>query len=176
MGRRNYLIEGGSGTGKTSVAGELARRGFHVVHGDRELAYRGDPETGEATDSGTHEHHIWDVERVWALTAVQDEPATFFCGGSRNFATFIDLFDEVFVLDIDLDTLHRRLDRRPQGEWGSEQSERDLIVRLDGTGEDIPRSGVVIDATRPLADVVDEILSHAGAGDSNGRGDGESAR
>ncbi|AYM10877.1 hypothetical protein At1D1108_12480 [Agrobacterium tumefaciens] len=50
MGRRNYLIEGVSGAGKTSVATELQQRGLHVIHGDRELAYKGDPETGEPMD------------------------------------------------------------------------------------------------------------------------------
>ena len=56
MGRRNYLIEGLSCTGKTSVCDELQRRGYHAIHGDRELAYRGDPETGEpmkASDTST---------------------------------------------------------------------------------------------------------------------------
>lgn len=48
MGVRNYLIEGGSGTGKTTVAEELERRGYHVVHGDRRFAYYGDPDTGES--------------------------------------------------------------------------------------------------------------------------------
>jgi len=38
MGIKNYLIEGGSGTGKTSGATELERRGYHVIHGDRVLA------------------------------------------------------------------------------------------------------------------------------------------
>jgi len=46
MGRRNYLIEGVSGAGKTAVATELQRRGYQAIHGDRELVYRGDPETG----------------------------------------------------------------------------------------------------------------------------------
>jgi thymidylate kinase len=105
-----------------------------------------------------HEHHIWDVGRVRALVADVHEPVTFFCGGSRNFAKFIDLFDEVFVLDVDLETLQRRLDQRPRGEWGSKPAERELILRLHRTKEDIPRTGVVIDATRPLADVVDEML------------------
>ena len=54
-----------------------------------------------------------------------------------------------------------RLDQRRQDEWGSKPSERDLVVRLHRTKEDIPGTGVVIDATRPLADVVDEILGHA---------------
>jgi broad-specificity NMP kinase len=63
MGRRNYLIEGLSGTGKTSVCDELQRRGHHAIHGDRELAYRGDPETGEPMEGFGHEHHIWDVAR-----------------------------------------------------------------------------------------------------------------
>ena len=160
-GVRNYLVEGVSGTGKTSVCRELNRRGYQAINGDRELAYQGDPETGEATDSADHEHHIWDVGRVRALVVDHQEPVTFFCGGSRNFSKFIDLFDEVFVLDIDPETLHERLDRRPPDEWGSRPSERELIVRLHATREDIPSTGVRIDATPPLTAVVDEILRRA---------------
>jgi broad-specificity NMP kinase len=98
---RNYLIEGLSGTGKTSVCNELQRRGYHAIHGDRELAYRGDPETGEPTEGFAHEHHIWHVGKVRALVANQDETVTFFCGGSRNSSKFIDIFDGVFVLEVD---------------------------------------------------------------------------
>ena len=162
VGTRNYLVEGVSGTGKTSVCRELNRRGFHAINGDRELAYQGDPETGDPVDGASHDHHVWDVNRVRALVAERQEPVTFFCGGSRNFSRFIHLFDEVFVLEIDLDTLHRRLDQRPPDEWGAKPSERDLIVRLHRTREDIPRTGVVIDATPPVADVVNEILRHVG--------------
>lgn len=161
MGRRNYLVEGVSGTGKTSVCRELGRRGYHAVNGDQELAYQGDPETGAATTTADHLHHIWDVDRVRALVADRSEPATFLCGGSRNFERFIDLFDEVFVLDVDLDTLLRRLGQRPPDEWGASPSERELIVRLHSTREDVPRTGVVVDATRPLPEVVDEILRRA---------------
>ncbi len=164
MGVRNYLVEGVSGTGKTSVCTELNRRGYHAINGDRELAYQGDPQTGEAIDSAGHEHHVWDVSRVEALVSDHDKPVTFLCGGSRNFLQFIDLFDEVFVLDVDIDTVHQRLDERPRDEWGSQPAERDLIVRLHQTKEDIPRTGVMIDATPPLADVVDEILRRAGLG------------
>lgn len=168
MGVRNYLVEGVSGTGKTSVCRELNRRGYQAINGDRALAYQGDPRTGEATDTARHQNHIWNVDQLEELIADEQEPVTFFCGGSRNFSKFIDLFDEVFVLDIDLETLHQRLDQRPQGEWGSRPSERDLIVRLHQTKEDIPRTGVIIDATRPLADVVDDILHRVERAEATG--------
>lgn len=158
MGIRNYLIEGVSCTGKTSVCNELQRRGYHAIHGDRKLAYQGDPETGTPTDGRAHENHIWHVDKVKALVANQDEDVTFFCGGSRNFSKFIDLFDGVFVLEIDLDTLNRRLDERPENEWGSKKSERELILRLHQTREDIPKNGIIIDATAPIEHVVDEII------------------
>jgi broad-specificity NMP kinase len=77
MGIRNYLIEGVSGTGKTSVCKELQRRGDYAINGDTELAYQGDPETGKTTDCLTHEHHIWHVDRVKALVANQDEAVAF---------------------------------------------------------------------------------------------------
>jgi len=159
MGIRNYLIEGVSCSGKTTVCTELQRRGYHAIHGDRELAYRGDPETGEPRDGFAHEHHIWDVDKVKALIANQDEALTFFCGGSRNFAKFIDLFDGVFVLEADLDTLSRRLDQRPDSEWGGGHSmDREHVLRLHQTREDIPQNGISINATAPVTHVVDEIL------------------
>jgi len=170
MGRRNYLIEGVSGAGKTAVATELQRRGYQAIHGDRELVYRGDPETGlpMAPETGTptaiwmSEHQIWDVEKVKAYIANQDEAVTFFCGGSRNFSKFIDLLDGVFVLDVDLDTMNRRIDERvalDPTDFGGKPEERELAVRLHQTKEDISKNGIIIDATRPLEQVVDEILT-----------------
>lgn len=175
MGIRNYLIEGVSGTGKTSVATELEARGHHVVRGDRVLAYRGDPETGApladplpAHDMPEldflHRHHIWDVARVRSIVADRSHPATFFCGGSRNFHHFIDLFDGVFILDVDVETLKQRLAGRAADEFGGRPDELALVVRVHGTKEDLPAEATVIDSTAPLAEVVDEILSKCGLG------------
>ena len=161
MGKKNYLIEGVSGAGKTSVCTELERRGYHCVHGDRELAYQGDPETGEPTEGFAHGNHIWDVAKVQALVDNKEFETTFFCGGSRNFSKFIELFDRVFVLEVDLDTLRRRLAARPADEWGGEPPKWEFIARLHQTKEAIPVDGIVIDATVPLAYVVDEILRRA---------------
>ena len=175
MGRRNVLIEGVSGSGKTSVATELQRRGYQVIHGDRELKYRGDPETGapvaepatflddRSRAEWISEHLCWPVERVRALVADTTEAVTFFCGGSRNTAQFIHLFDAVFVLDIDRDTLNRRLDERPDDDWAGRgrHAEREVAVRLHDTKQDLP-DGIVIDATASLAGVVDEILRQCG--------------
>ena len=175
MGKRNYLIEGGSGTGKTSVAEELQRRGYYVIHGDRELKYRGDPKTGEPVNEPAHEsewdkavwqqeHHLWDIDKVESVIADHSQAISFFCGGSRNFSKFIDLLDGVFVLEVnDLDTLYQRLDERvarDPTDWGGKPEEKELVARLHRTKEDIPNSGIVIDATQPLVSVVDEILSH----------------
>lgn len=161
MGVKNYLIEGVSCAGKTTVGDELGRRGYQAIHGDRVLAYQGDPKTGEPLDSFAHEHHIWDVDKVAALVADQSHGATFFCGGSRNHDRFIDLFDGVFVLEVDLDTMNRRLDLRPEDEWAGKPPERELLERLHATKEDQPKNATIIDATAPVARVVDAILGNA---------------
>ena len=166
MGVKNYLIDGVSCAGKTTVCGELQRRGYHVIHGDNELAYWGNLNTGEPVNGRANAHRawIWDVEKVRVLVADQNYAATFFCGGSRNFDRFIDLFHEVFVLEIDLETLNQRLAARPETEWGGTAQEGEAFARLQQeTKVGLPTNAILIDATAPLASVVDEILHHVRA-------------
>ena len=172
MGRRNFLVEGVSGSGKTSVATELQRRGHQVVHGDRQLKYVGDPETGQplpvpaafpdvrSRAEWIHRHLCWSVDAVVSLVRDRDAELTFFCGGCRNAAHFLHLFEAVFVLDVDRETLDRRLEERPEDEWAGRgrRVERDLVLRLQQTRHDLP-DGTQVDATRPLTCVVDDILS-----------------
>ena len=168
------MIEGVSGTGKTSVAEELQRRGRHVLHGDRELKYWGDPKTGEPLVeplheneadkvAWRHEHLLWDIDKVRSAIADHSIAITFFCGGSRNLSRFVDLMDGVFVLDVrDLGVLYRRLDERvalDPTDFGGRPEEKKLVARLHETQEDVPHTGVLIDAAAPIARVVDEILS-----------------
>jgi broad-specificity NMP kinase len=163
MGIKNYLIEGVSCTGKTSVCEELERRGYHTVHGDRVLAYRGDPATGEPLVSTAYEHWIWDVATVKEIVADKAHAATFFCGGSRNFHQFIDLFDGVFVLEIDLETFNQRLALRTQDDWAGPANEAEANARSKhASHEDVPKDGIRIDGTAPIEDVVDAILEQAG--------------
>jgi broad-specificity NMP kinase len=164
MGVKNYLIDGVSCAGKTTVCSELQRRGYQVIHGDDELAYWGNQTTGEPVDGNSDEHRawMWDVEKVRALVSDQTQAVTFFCGGSRNSDRFIDVFDEVFVLEIDLDTLNRRLAARPETEWGGTASEGESFARFQQeTKEGLPRNAIIIDATAPLPSVVDAILEKA---------------
>lgn len=168
VGIRNYLVEGVSGTGKTAVCKELRQRRYHAINGDTELAYQGDPDTGEPTNAlPSHWRHIWRLDGVHVLVADQSERFTFLCGGSRNFSKFVHLLDGVFVLEVDAETLSRRLAQRSRGEFGARQSERDLIRRLHQTKEDSPKNGIVIDAAAPLEQVVDDILGRAKAMDRN---------
>jgi len=163
MGSKNYLIDGVSCAGKTTVCNELQRRGYQAIHGDRELAYWGVLNAGKPINGQADEQRswIWNVEKVSALAADNNHPATFFCGGSRNSDQFIDLFDGVFVLEIDLDTLNRRLAARPKDEWGGTASEGESFARLQQkTKVGLPKNAIIIDATAPLASVVDIILEN----------------
>ena len=163
MGAKNYLIDGVSCAGKTTVCGELQRRGYQVIHGDDELAYWGDLKTGEPVKGSADAHRswLWDVAKVNALATDQRYAVTFFCGGSRNADRFIDLFDDVFVLEIDLETLNRRLAARPETEWGGTAQEGEAFAHVQhATRVGLPVNAILIDVTAPLPSVVDEILRY----------------
>jgi len=173
MGVKNYLIDGISGTGKPTAAEELQKRGYHVIHGDRELKYRGDPETGEPVEEPIHanekdkaewrqKHHIWNLNKVREVIDDKTDPISFFCGGSRNSHKFIDWLDGVFILEVDdISEIFRRMDERvaiDPTDFGGKPEEKEMVARTHATKESIPQTGITIDSTQPLNNVVDQIL------------------
>lgn len=162
MGLKNYMIDGGSGTGKTAVCNELQRRGYQAIHGDRELKI--DPKIDKTNRGPILGYDLppnWDVEKVNALIINHDEAITFFCGGCSNTSEFIDHLDGVFVLEVgDINTVMRRIDERVVADptdWGGKQEERDIIMRAHNEKKPV-QAEWAIDATVPLEGVVDEIL------------------
>lgn len=153
------MIEGISGSGKTTVAEELRRRGYHVIDGDIELAYRGYPETGEQLSELDHKraldnpeygqkHWIWDIDKIKSLLTDHSNAISFFCGGSRNFSTFSDLLDGVFILEVDdINEILRRIDERvarDPTDWGGKPEEKALIARVHATKEELQHSFQIV--------------------------------
>lgn len=166
------MIEGVSGTGKTSVCNELLRRGYHALHGDRVLrpdqlpantqaAPRGQSSNDPETAAMVHRLAIWDAVKVMAEINSEDAEVSFFCGGFRNHAELIHHFDGVFILEIDRQTLIQRLATRPSDEFGGTPAEKELILNLHQSKADMPKTGIVIDAKAPIGEVVDKILKRS---------------
>jgi len=162
----NYHIEGISGTGKTTVGKELERRGHKVVHADDAFGYYSDPKTGLPTKDEQQLNWIWDraKARKELLQTAGDE-AKFVCGGSMNQDEFADCFTNAFVLYLDDATLKDRLLNRTNNNFG--KNPEDLERQLEwNKNSELPlkyakeKGAIPIDASKPVEEVVNEILSH----------------
>lgn len=155
----NYLISGLSGTGKSSVCAEFKRRGYKAVESDEVFGYYGDPKTG--LPAPRHQlNWIWDKKKVDEVLLNANDGDIFVCGGSMNESDFKSYFKKSFTLYVDDATLEQRLLTRTNNNFGKHPE--DLARQLDwnkGTVEyAISRGRIPVDATRPLAEVVDDIL------------------
>jgi hypothetical protein len=157
MGRRNYLVEGLSGAGKSSVYEELILRGYKAISTDREWALHADPDTGLPGGPVHHDNWMWDQERALGDLERPEPEVLFVCGSSRNRDRFLPYFTKVFNLRIDDDTMRRRLGARTDDDWPLGQEGIELMLELNRSGER-PAGAIDIDATKPLDQVVDELL------------------
>jgi gluconate kinase len=166
VAKTNYLIEGLSGTGKSSVYDELTRRGYFALSADRTWGYSADPIAALAGGSSRHDNWKWDkTKAIEALTS--DEPDVLFvCGSSRNRDDFLLYFSKIFNLKIDDETMMRRLADRTNNDFGKDPEEVRLMLALNRKGEK-PAGAIDIDANKPLKDVVDEILGLCGLNPSD---------
>jgi hypothetical protein len=154
MAKRNYLVEGLSGAGKSSVYEELIRRGYRAISTDRAWKHPADPDTGLG---GGPIQSMWDYEKAVRELESTEPDVLFVCGSSRNRDRFLPYFTEIFNLRIDDETMRRRLQERTNNEFGKEQEEVELMLSLNRSDEK-PAGAIDVDARQPLHHVVDELL------------------
>jgi gluconate kinase len=157
MAKRNYLVEGLSGAGKSSVYEELIRRGYKAISTDRDWAYHADPDTGLPGGPIRHHTFMWDQQKAVSELESPEPEVLFVCGSSRNRDRFLPYFTKIFNLCIDDDTMRRRLQERSDDDWPLGPEGVELMLTLNRSDEK-PAGAIDVDATQPLHQVVDDLL------------------
>jgi broad-specificity NMP kinase len=157
MAKRNYLVAGLSGAGKSSVYEELIRRGYKAISTDRAWAYHADPDTSLLGGPISHDTWMWDRQKAVRELESPEPEVLFVCGSSRNRDHFLPYFTKVFNLRIDDDTMRRRLEERTDDDWPLGQEGVELMLELNRSDEG-PAGAIDLDATQPLNQVVEELL------------------
>lgn len=144
-----YLISGLPGTGKTSVCLELKNRGYKAIDADRTLAVK--------NNAGW----VWEIDKFESATNVVDSDFIFVCGSAKNRDDFMDRFEKIFILNVDDETMKYRLKNRTNNNFGKDPQ---VLARQIANNSGVKsysekRGRIVIDATNPLSDAVDQIIA-----------------
>ncbi len=115
----------------------------------------------------------WNPARLDELIAAAAPATLYVCGGAANELELADRFTHVVLLEIDEPSMLARLDAPSrENDWGRTGDTREYLRRF------LPRyqarlrafGAIAIDATQPLDQVVDAILSHSLASSAAGLG------
>jgi shikimate kinase len=158
---KRILITGMSGTGKSSVIAELARRGFKAVDTDygglSELVSVPDD---ELTGLDPGQDWVWRADRIQELLSTEDTDLLFLSGTSPNQGRFYPQFDHIILLTAPVDLIVERLATRATNPYGKRPEEVERVRQLIETVEPLLRKRAthVIETSIPLEDVVAEVL------------------
>ncbi|MBP6942951.1 MAG: AAA family ATPase [Candidatus Buchananbacteria bacterium] len=158
-----FLIEGISGTGKTTICEELKSRGYQAIEADEEIAQYLDPKTGQPTTEMIPTNWLWNQEKFDRIIEQSADAPIFICGDAMNKEAFKDYFEKIFTLYIDDETLTHRLATRTNNNFGKHPDELALQIEWNQHQRQWSkeRGTVLVDATRPVSEVVDEIVAIA---------------
>jgi dephospho-CoA kinase len=141
-----------SGTGKSTVLAELEQRGFAVVETDVAPWSEWSDEAGG---------YVWREDLIDDLLARKHETTLYVSGTVSNQGRFYPRFDAVVLLSAPADVLLRRIESRATNDFGKSSEERERILRDLAEFEPLLRATATheVDATRPVSDVVAELVA-----------------
>lgn len=164
-------VTGAPGAGKSTIQHELSLRGYTAYDlDDKRFGGPCNNATGEAVtmppiDQRTPEWfdtHEWRISRSAVETLKQDSinKVVYLCGVATTDNLVWDLFDKIFYLKIDEQTLHDRIATRETNDFGKTQHELErILARYHGAEATIEsRGAIAIDANGSLDDVIAKII------------------
>lgn len=148
---KRVLLTGMSGTGKSTVIGELASRGYKAIDTDY---------NGLMVWTGTE--WLWHEDRIQRLLSTDDAEVLFISGCTRNQATFYPQLDHVILLSVPDRVIVERLATRTTNDYGKDPQELAEVLRYQQTVEPMLRAGasLEVDTSAPLDQVIATILDH----------------
>ncbi|WP_200906017.1 AAA family ATPase [Paenibacillus sp. IHB B 3415] len=143
------LVTGMSGTGKSTVLGELAHRGHRVIDTD----YDGWSENVDGSG------WLWHENRIDELLTEHSEGTLFISGCVSNQGKFYPMFDAVVLLSAPIEVILERVASRKTNDYGKTVEQREEIIQYVASVEPLLRAGatVEIDTRKPLDEVVTEL-------------------
>jgi dephospho-CoA kinase len=163
---KRILVTGMSGTGKSSVIGALAARGYKAIDADSDawsewapyVAIPDLPEQGEPALEW-----VWRADRIRDLLMTEDAALLFVGGCASNMGQFYGQFDHVVLLSAPTPVIVRRLAARTNNTYGQRPEELARILGHIETVEPLLRRRATreIDTAMPLEDVVAALLALA---------------
>jgi len=143
-----------SGTGKSSVIGALAARGYKAVDTDDGWC--------ETLPGGRQR---WREEAVEQLLAIEDADVLFVAGCEENQVRFHPRFDVIILLSAPAEILAERLASRTSNSYGKTPGELRRVFDDLQVIEPLLRNAAdyEISTTMPLNDVVTAVLRLTGA-------------
>ncbi len=169
---KKIYITGISGTGKTTIAEELEKKGFHTIGIDEtsNLCSWTNKETQEKVERGveinrefTSKHNwICDIEYLKKLLD-KDIDLVFVVGVASNQDNFLDLFDKILILQCKPETFIKRIKNRSNNVFGKDKTVREHILEWyeDFENKMLQKGAISIDVEQPIDTVIKEVLKQA---------------
>lgn len=161
---KRVLLTGMSGTGQSTVIGELAARGYKAVDADTNEFSEWVEVTDDSGVPGTpvepDRDWVWREDRVQELLSTEDADVLFMSGCAANMVGFLPQFDHVVLLSAPAEVIVERLNTRTSNAYGKHPDEVARVLDLIETVEPRLRSvpGHEINTNARLDDVVASVL------------------
>jgi shikimate kinase len=156
---KRILLTGMSGTGKSTLIGELAARGYKAIDADADEWSELVRVAGTAGVDGELDL-LWREDRIQSLLSAETADVLFLSGCAPNQVKFYSQLDHIVLLTAPAPLIVERLATRTSNPYGKHPDEVARTLALKQTVEPLLRAAadLEIDTSAPIDQVVASVL------------------